>query len=151
MSYRPQGFGAKEPTGDVWEWVECCWHASYKGAPDDGSAWEENPCSQRVVRGGSWFNDARLARSAYRDGFPPGYRDDDVGFRYQRLDERTLPGADFAEETQVDDACLLSRGQFLQFALRLAHIDAGRLGIAQPRLDLVTAQRGPGGRLPCCR
>jgi len=26
----------------------------------------------RVVRGGSWFNDACSTRSAYRDGYKPG-------------------------------------------------------------------------------
>jgi hypothetical protein len=43
-------------SGNVWEWCEDVWHANYKGAPDNGSAWikggEQN---RRVVRGGSWI------------------------------------------------------------------------------------------------
>jgi len=40
--------------GNTWEWVEDDWHDSYEGAPDDGSAWVDDPRgSARVVRGGS--------------------------------------------------------------------------------------------------
>ena len=35
----------------------------------------------RVLRGGSWINNARNCRSAYRNGNRPGNRDDNVGFR----------------------------------------------------------------------
>ena len=35
----------------------------------------------RMYRGGSWNNDARNARSANRNGFGPGYRRHDLGFR----------------------------------------------------------------------
>jgi len=38
--------------GNTWEWVEDDWHDSYEGAPDDGSAWVDDPRgSARVVRG----------------------------------------------------------------------------------------------------
>ena len=42
----------------------------------------------RVVRGGCWDNDARDVRSAYRFGFWPGDRDDDLGFRPIRAFKR---------------------------------------------------------------
>jgi formylglycine-generating enzyme required for sulfatase activity len=29
----------KDMAGDVFEWVEDCWHENYKGAPSDGRAW----------------------------------------------------------------------------------------------------------------
>jgi formylglycine-generating enzyme required for sulfatase activity len=35
----------------------------------------------RVLRGGSWFDDADDARSAYRFNYAPDYRDDYYGFR----------------------------------------------------------------------
>jgi formylglycine-generating enzyme required for sulfatase activity len=70
--------------GNVWEWVEDCWHGSYKGAPTDGSAWgkqQGGDCAWRVVRGGSWDSDPRGIRSAIRFGYTPDPRIEDVGFR----------------------------------------------------------------------
>ncbi len=55
-SYPPNAWGVHDMLGGVAEWVEDCWHLSYKGAPDDGSAWRKNYCSKHVLRGGSWMN-----------------------------------------------------------------------------------------------
>ena len=54
---RPNAFGLYDVHGNVWEWVQDCWNENYHGAPTDGSAWLTGDCRQRVVRGGSWFND----------------------------------------------------------------------------------------------
>ena len=71
--------------GNVWEWVEDCWHASYARAPADGSAWTRGgDCGRRVVRGGSWFDVPGNLRSANRDGDGVGNRYDSVGFRLAR-------------------------------------------------------------------
>jgi len=71
--------------GNVWEWVEDDWHDSYNKAPDDGSAWVDEPRgSGRVIRGGSWSNDALLCRSAGRGLDWPGLRLINVGFRLSR-------------------------------------------------------------------
>ena len=51
-SYAPNGFGLNDMFGNVGEWVEDCWHDSYRGAPSDGSAWVDSECSSRVFRGG---------------------------------------------------------------------------------------------------
>jgi sulfatase modifying factor 1 len=37
--------------------------------------------SRLVCRGGSWRRDAGICRSAYRNGYPPIHREDDMGFR----------------------------------------------------------------------
>ncbi|MGF1508382.1 MAG: SUMF1/EgtB/PvdO family nonheme iron enzyme [Myxococcota bacterium] len=90
-SFPPNDFGLYDVHGNVWEWVQDCWHKSYEGAPDDGSAWMEEgggDCTQAVVRGGSWLNFPQFARSAFRYGVPRVVRLDLLGFRVAR----TLPG-----------------------------------------------------------
>ena len=55
-SYTKNGFGLHDVLGNVWEWVEDCWHASYEGAPGDGRAWTvRGDCVRRVLRGGAWL------------------------------------------------------------------------------------------------
>ena len=71
--------------GNVWEWVEDCWHENYKGAPKDGSAWvPEGRCEARVVRGGSWYSWSHVLRSAGRSPDIPVNRNFDTGFRVAR-------------------------------------------------------------------
>ncbi len=84
-SYLANGFGLDDVHGNVREWVEDCWHGSYEGAPTDGSAWVSGgDCSQRVLRGGSWFDVPRNLRSANRFRYSSTYRFIDVGFRIAR-------------------------------------------------------------------
>lgn len=81
---RPNAFGLHDVHGNVWEWVEDCWNDSYAGAPGEGSAWRTDACSQRVLRGGSWFNLPSSLRSAVRSGGEPGGRGIHIGFRGAR-------------------------------------------------------------------
>ena len=84
-SFEANGFGLHDVLGNVWEWVEDCWHESYAGAPADGSAWTSGgDCARRVLRGGSWFNEPRHLRSANRGWIPAGNRYDVAGFRVAR-------------------------------------------------------------------
>jgi formylglycine-generating enzyme required for sulfatase activity len=53
-SFDPNPWGLYQVHGNVYEWVEDCWHANYDGAPGDGSARTEPDCADHVVRGGSW-------------------------------------------------------------------------------------------------
>ena len=81
----PNGFGLYDMHGNVWEWVEDDWHDNYGGAPDDGSAWIDEPRGvDRVVRGGSWLDVAQDCRSAFRNNDSPDGRGYDVGFRLAR-------------------------------------------------------------------
>ena len=77
-------FGLYDMHGNVWEWCQDHWHDNYEGAPVDGSAWinsEVRDEASRLLRGGSWFYDPGLCRSACRYGDIPGFRHFNIGFR----------------------------------------------------------------------
>jgi formylglycine-generating enzyme required for sulfatase activity len=82
---RPNAFGLFDMHGNVEEWVEDCWHDNYNGAPTDGSAWT-TACSStaRVLRGGSWVDNAPSLRSANRYRVTPDYRNSGNGLRLAR-------------------------------------------------------------------
>lgn len=79
------GLGFYDLSGNVWEWVEDCWHDNYQGAPEDGLAWLEKnggDCSQRVIRGGAWRDNPVFLRSSSRIRSRAVNRyDNGIGFR----------------------------------------------------------------------
>jgi formylglycine-generating enzyme required for sulfatase activity len=84
-------FGLHDMLGNVFEWVEDCAHPSYQDAPDDGSAWVDRNCPQRIARGGSWLIGKSILRSAYREPLNPPYTSSRLGFRVARtLDARAV-------------------------------------------------------------
>jgi formylglycine-generating enzyme required for sulfatase activity len=84
-SFAPNRFGLYDMHGNIWQWMEDCYHGDYRGAPQDGSPWVEGAdCNQRVVRSGSWLNDPQAARSAYRSRTAVDDRDARLGFRVGR-------------------------------------------------------------------
>jgi formylglycine-generating enzyme required for sulfatase activity len=83
-SFAPNAFGLSDMLGNVFEWVQDCWHDNYQDAPTDGSAWVQNGCRQREMRGGSWFTTPAYVRSAYRNWFEEDYRSNSIGFRVVR-------------------------------------------------------------------
>jgi len=86
-SFPANAFGLHDVHGNVWEWVEDCWHDSYSGAPVDGSAWTSGgDCSYRVLRGGSWYSNPWVLRAAVRSWNGSGFRLDYSGFRVARTD-----------------------------------------------------------------
>jgi formylglycine-generating enzyme required for sulfatase activity len=83
-SFKPNEFGLFDMAGNVWQWVQDCDHADYKGAPTDGSAWEKGRCTKRIVRGGSWGYFPVDPRSAYRYGDDAVDRNYTTGLRVAR-------------------------------------------------------------------
>ena len=104
-SYPLNALGLHDMHGNVWEWVEDCWHDNYTGAPTNSSAWlsgcrkgNEDDCAGgdawvkyckehivgkelRVLRGGSWGDGPLNLRSAVRVGDDASIRDVSNGFR----------------------------------------------------------------------
>ncbi len=68
--------------GNVDEWCEDDWHGDYKGAPTNGSSWNDTPRGKkRVLRGGSFNYVSWLARCAFRSRDYPGDWSVYYGFR----------------------------------------------------------------------
>jgi len=82
--YSPNAFGLYDVHGNVWEWVEDCWNASYAGAPRDGGAWRGKCDRRRIMRGGSWGFFPRHLRSAFRQNSDATFRFYDIGLRVAR-------------------------------------------------------------------
>ena len=78
-------FGLFDMHGNVWEWVEDCFHYGYVGAPSAGGAWT-TACdtNTRVRRGGAWNNFPGNLRSVNRSSESSGNRAIDMGFRLAR-------------------------------------------------------------------
>jgi formylglycine-generating enzyme required for sulfatase activity len=74
-------WGLHDMHGNVWEWVQDWYADNYyqqSGIIDPKGAEEGK---YRVVRGGSWRDDARYLRVSARGRNEPGYRLDTLGFR----------------------------------------------------------------------
>jgi eukaryotic-like serine/threonine-protein kinase len=85
-SFKPNRFGLHDMHGNVWQWVQDCYHDKYQGAPTDGSGWVTSctDADRRVLRGGSWRISPLILRSADRGGYSTVSRTDYNGFRLGR-------------------------------------------------------------------
>lgn len=82
---KPNGLGIYDMSGNVWEWVNDWYDKDYNNSSKD------NPKGPRfgkyrVIRGGSYAQEAWFTRSTSRYGYEPDYRARDglIGFRVVR-------------------------------------------------------------------
>jgi formylglycine-generating enzyme required for sulfatase activity len=73
--------GGLDFSGNLWEWQQS-WSFDSPAAGVDSEAPASG--SLGVLRGGSWFNDPKLARVAFRGSFTPGNRSSNLGVRLLR-------------------------------------------------------------------
>jgi formylglycine-generating enzyme required for sulfatase activity len=84
-SFAANAFGLLDMHGNVFEWIEDCFHENYSTAPKNGSAWTVGAdCNARIIRGGSWWTDLSALRSAYRYRNTSATGWDSLGFRAGR-------------------------------------------------------------------
>ena len=77
----PNRFGLHDMHGNVWEWVQDCYHPNYADAPADGRAAAERDGCERVIRDGSGVDYPKSLRVAERYKNRPDYRNGNLGFR----------------------------------------------------------------------
>jgi len=103
-SYKPNAFGLYDMHGNVWEWVQDCWLPNYEKQSASGTSGDSPDCRPQVtrggsnswlvsasgeaelyvMRGGSWYVNPPMARSATRQLNSRNFQDDDFGFRVAR-------------------------------------------------------------------
>ncbi len=81
---KPNGLGLYDMSGNVWEWCQDLYHENYyKNSPKNNPSGPDSG-TNRVLRGGSWFNGAGYTRTEKRLSIIPDYRDSNDGFRLVR-------------------------------------------------------------------
>lgn len=81
-SFGANNFGLFNVHGNIYEWVEDCWHENYEEAPSNGKAWVKGgDCTKHVLRGGSFSDVAYTLRSASRFHANKKKRVNDFGIR----------------------------------------------------------------------
>jgi len=131
-SLPPNAWGLYEMHGNVWECCKDYWRKYSAEAKTDPTGPTDG--GSRIFRGGSWSNDARNVRAAYRGPDDVGVRNDHQGFRCARVQNWAKPAQAEPEQGgaellhwRADAADRLAWPRAPGFILRS---DGGQLGIS---------------------
>lgn len=83
-SFPANPFGLYDTAGNVFEWTEDCWNRKHQGRPEDASPRLKGDCTNRVIRGGSFYYFSQVARSHYRAKNPAVVKSYWLGIRVVR-------------------------------------------------------------------
>jgi formylglycine-generating enzyme required for sulfatase activity len=80
----PNGLGIHDMSGNVWEWTSDWYAANYYSSSPRDNPTGPSSGERRVLRGGSFGDEAFDLRACYRNVLPPDYRSSSKGFRLVR-------------------------------------------------------------------
>jgi formylglycine-generating enzyme required for sulfatase activity len=81
---KPNAWGLFDMHGYVWEWCADTWSPTVEGLPAVGTPRNARDAKDRVLRGGSWADEAQRCQSAFRHHATAEFRSDTIGFRCVR-------------------------------------------------------------------
>jgi len=84
-SFEPNPFSLYDTVGNVWEWTCSLYDKKYNGKEQKCLIKSNSKSNYFVLRGGSWYNEARVVRSVSHLRRQPARRFWEVGFRLARL------------------------------------------------------------------
>jgi formylglycine-generating enzyme required for sulfatase activity len=83
-SFPPNAFGIYDAFGNVWQWVDDCYHDQTSSLSPDTASRSPRDCGSRTLRGGSWLDAAQFLKIAAPIHFGIQIENNANGFRVAR-------------------------------------------------------------------